>query len=61
LTLALPLRGLFVISFLEANPCAGWSTRGFMKTRYLYPHPWTRVRVLTGTGAGYSGKPQGSL
>ena len=24
------------------------------------PRPWMRVRVLTGTGAGYSGKPQGS-
>ena len=24
------------------------------------PRPWMRVRVLTGMGAGYSGKPQGS-
>ena len=34
-----------------------------VKTRHPYlwnPHLWTRVRVLTGTGAGYSGKPQGS-
>ena len=25
------------------------------------PGPWLRVRVLMGTGAGCSGKPQGSL
>ena len=37
-------------------------TRGFYKTRTRSrrnPHPWLRVRVSRGTGAGFPGKPQG--
>jgi len=61
LTLALPLQGLLVIS--GGYPCTGWEPTGFCKppTRTCEnPHPWTRVRVLMGTGVGYPGKPQGS-
>ena len=31
-----------------------------MARTYQNPCPWTRVRVLTGTGTGCSEKPQGS-
>ena len=31
-----------------------------MARTYQNPCPWTRVRVLTGTGMGCSEKPQGS-
>jgi hypothetical protein len=36
---------------------------GFIKPTTLThenPHPWLWVRVLTGMGEGYPGKPQGS-
>jgi len=51
-------------SFLEGYPCACWEPPGFCKPLTCTcknPHLWTWVRVLMGTGAGYSGKPQGSL
>ena len=49
--------------YWKAHPLTGYIPSGFCKTRTCTcqnPHPWMRVRVLTGTGAGCLGKPQGS-
>ena len=49
--------------YWKAHPLMGYIPSGFCKTRThtcQNPHPWMRVRVLTGTGAGCPGKPQGS-
>jgi len=51
-------------SFLEGYPHTGWEHVGFCKPPTCTcenPHPWMKVQVLMGMGAGYPGKPQGSL
>ena len=49
--------------YWKVHPLTGYIPLGFCKTRTCTcqnPHPWMRVQVLTGTGAGCLGKPQGS-
>ena len=49
--------------YWKVHPSMGYIPSGFCKTytrTCQNPHPWMRVRVLTGTGAGCPGKPQGS-